>query len=230
MLQRFDNQFLRDLRNPIKLREAAPVAEETVVPIPPPPPTFSESELEAAKAGGQKIGYASGFEAGLQQAATETAAREKDMAAALAAIVQQFQALGAAHQEFLTKQTEEVSELALLIARKVAEEALDARGVETITALVSKCLPIFLEKPKVTIELHPDTIDNAKEPIRALLAQHGFEGDAQFRANETLSKHDARVEWGAGQATRSSQALWQTIEALLYQNKAATEPTQQPTT
>jgi flagellar assembly protein FliH len=219
MLQRYDTHFLRDFRDPIAIRETIVAAlEEAAPPPPPPPPTFSEDELEQAKAAGKALGYAEGVEAGLKQAATEAAAREKDMAAALASIVEHFQTLSASHQEFMAQQTPELAELALLIARKVAEEALDARGVDVIAALVTKCIPVFLEKAKVVIELHPDMIDNAKDAIRALLTQQGFEGDAQFRTNESLQKHDARIDWGNGQATRSSEVLWKTIEALLYEN------------
>lgn len=220
MLQRFDSQFLRDFRDPITIRQAVEEApQEAVPPPPPPPPTFSEQELEQARATGHKLGYAEGVEAGLKQAATEAANREKDMATALAQIVEQCQRLANGHQEFLARQAAEVSELALLIARKVAEESLDARGGEIIAALVTKCLPVFFEKTKIAIELHPETIENAKTVIETLLTQNGFEGTIEFRPNESLKKHDARVDWGNGQATRSTEALWQNIEALLYHNK-----------
>lgn len=219
MLQRFDNQFLRDFRDPITINPKAVAKPEEVAPPPPPPPTFSEEDVEQARVVAKKLGYAEGFEAGLSQANTETTAREKDMATALASITQQLQKLSAGYAHYMTQQTTEVSELALLIAKKVAEDALDARGAEVITGLVNQCLPLFLDKPKVTIELNESLLDSAKEAIEGVLKQNGFEGEIQFRANNALQKHDARVDWTSGQAIRSMEKLWSEIEALIFQTK-----------
>ena len=219
MLQRFDSQFLRDFRNPATVRTPIIEAVEEDVPPPPPPPpppTFSAEELSKAEMAAKEQGYVEGFEAGLKQAQNDAIKREQDMASALAAIVQQFKQLAIHYQGHLDQHSAELTELALTIARKVAEDALDTRGGEVIATLVKQCLPLVLERPKITIELHSATQAAAEVAVKRLLSEHGYEGDVIYRANDQLAKHHAKVDWVEGQATRSPEALWQEIETLIY--------------
>lgn len=215
-LQRFDMQHLRDFRQPITVN-AAVLADpiEAAPPPPPPPPVFSEADIDHARAAASKLGYAEGFEAGLAQAHTEDTARAKDIAAAAARIAEQLAALVAGHQQLITEQASELGQLVMVIARKVAGEALDKHGMETVSALMQRCVPVIFDKPRVTVELSPTLLALAEPVLTASLKESGFEGDIQFRANEQFDSHDMRVDWGAGQATRSGEVLWQEIEALL---------------
>jgi flagellar assembly protein FliH len=216
-LQRLDFQHLRDFRQPIAVNTRALEPAAETPPPPPPPPTFGEAELEQAKQAAKKLGYAEGFEAGLKQASTESEAREKDIAAALTRLREQSEQLYATYDKLIAEQSAELSEMVLAIARKVAGEALDARGMDTIVALVGRCLPVMFAKPKIVIELNPESIEAGRDRIVSHLEQHGFEGEIQFRANEHMARHDARIEWGNGQATRSTEIIWAEIEALLHQ-------------
>lgn len=216
MLQRFDTNFLRDFRAPIAIPAAA-LPLEAAAPPPPPPPTFSEEELESSRLAAKKLGYAEGFEAGLAQASTEAAAREKDTLAAMSHIKDKLSEVATTYAALINEQSTELADLVVAIARKVAGEALDARGVDTIVALVLRCLPVFLDKPKVVVEVHSDMLDNVKEVLRPYLDAQGFAGDLQFKSNDTLDRYDARVEWANGHAHRSTEHIWREIEALLLQ-------------
>ncbi|MEJ0010039.1 MAG: FliH/SctL family protein [Alphaproteobacteria bacterium] len=227
MLQRFDQQFLRDFRTPVAVKAAAPVAvEEAIAPPPPPPPVFSEAELAAARDAAKQLGYAEGVEAGLAQAATEEAARRKDLTEAGQRIAGQLAQLAGTYSQLIAQQSVELSALVVAIARKVAGEALDARGVDTIAALVKSCLPVVYGRPRVTIELHPDLLDDARDAIRPLIEASGLESEIAFKGSETLARHDVRVDWGNGQAHRSGDAIWREIEALLGQVPLVPDMTQ----
>ena len=215
MLQRYDMQWLRDFRDPIELRTIRDTPAEEEAPAPPPAPSFSEAELAQAQETGKKLGYAEGFEAGLLQSLTEQTQREKDMVAALAKVGDALHKLNANYGAFVAEQSTDLADLIYMIARKVAGDALDERGMETVLALVRQCLPIFYEKPRVTIELHPLSLDNAKELLKPFLQKQGFEGDVFYRSNEAIGKHDVKVEWANGEAVRSTDSLWRDIELLM---------------
>lgn len=215
-LQRFDFGSLHDFRGPIKLNLAA-VAEATEAAVPPPPPVYNEQDIENTKAAAKKLGYAEGFEAGLQQAATEAASREKDMANAITRINQQMELLTRNYQGLVTEQSAELVELVTMISRKVADVALDAKGADMIAATVARCLPVIFSKPKITIELHPEMLEITSPTINAQLTQQGYAGDVQFKANPEFGRHDVKVDWGNGQAARTMESLWLEIEALLQQ-------------
>ncbi len=116
----------------------------------------------------------------------------------------------------LTQQSKEVSELSLLIAKKVAENALDNRAEEAIISLVAGCLPVILSKPRLLIELHPDNLPNTEARLREYLTAQNYEGELICRASAALAPHDARIDWVLGHAERTTEALWQEIETLIH--------------
>lgn len=216
-LQRFGFQHLRDFSAPITVNatiiEAAPKEE-----VAPPPPVFTEADLTHARDAAKKLGYAEGFEAGMQQAQSDATAISRDLAHTLGRIGDQLAALNATYQQLVAEQSAELSELVLMIARKVAGEALDARGVDTIRALVEGCVPLVLSKPRVTLEMSPLMLDRAQGILTEHFTQAGFEGDLQFRTSDSMDESDIRIEWANGKASRSTASLWQEIEALLQQH------------
>jgi flagellar assembly protein FliH len=216
-LQRFDTRHLRDFLQPIAINTAALEQVEAETPPPPPPPVYNQADLEHAREAAQKIGYAEGFEAGLAQAATQEAARVKATMQAVEAIQAQLATLAASYQQLVNQQSADLTELVLMIARKVAGAALDTHAVAATQQLLQHCLPVIFAKPRVVIELSPALLEVAEPALANQLAQAGFNGDAVFRVGEGLDTHDMRVMWDNGQATRSAATLWQEIEALLQQ-------------
>lgn len=226
-LQRFDSTFLRDFMEPIAINTAVLPEVEPEAPPPPPPPVYGEAEMEHAREASRKIGYAEGFEAGLAQAHTEDTTRQKDTLQVLAHISDQLATLAGSYQQLVSRQTAELSELVLLIARKVAGAALDTRGVAATQDLLARCLPVIFAKPRVVIELSQPMLELAEPALANQLAQAGYVGDAIFRVGEGLELHDMRVIWDQGQANRSVEAIWQEIAVLLQQ--VPLEPTVETT-
>lgn len=228
-LQRFDANHLRDFRAPITVNTAAIVEPEA--PPPPPPPVFRESDIEAAREVGKKMGYAEGFEAGLAQANTEAHHAARDLAHHMGRIQEQVASLIARYNDVVLQQSSELSQLVLMIARKVAGAALDANSAQAIAELVNRCLPIVYGKPRVVIELEPAMRNAVEASLRNQLAQGGFEGDVEFRSVDGMDPSDVRIDWGAGAANRDTNAIWGEIEALLQQVPLTpTLPTNESTT
>lgn len=211
-LQRFDTQFLRDFRSPIVVNTKAIEAD---TPPPPPPPVFRESDVEQAREAGKKIGYAEGFEAGINQAKTEQTNTARDLTGAMERIEKHVAKLSAQYQRLVNEQSEELSELVLMIARKVAGDAIAANGIETVKELMARCLPVVFGKPKIAIELSPKMLPYAESALRNQLQQDGFIGDIEFKSNQAMDYTDVKIDWGTGAAARNSASLWQEIEGLL---------------
>ena len=189
------------------------VIEEAV--IIPAAPTFSEEDLAIATLTAKQEGYADGFEAGLARAAEQADAQRVAIDTVIIEMGKQLQSLGQHYQQLLTRESESLTQLVLMIARKVAGEALEANSAQTILSLVTQCLPVILSKPRLNVELHPVSFERAIGPIELLLQTSGYEGEIQFRTNPALGAHDAVLEWGAGGANRTTATLWHEIETLL---------------
>lgn len=215
-LQRFDSQFLRDFRSPIAVNTKAIVEQEEVVAAPP-PPVFREADMEHARDASKKIGYAEGFEAGIAQANTEAYGAARDLTHHMARIEEQVAHLISQYDALVAEQSGELSELVLMIARKIAGDALDANAAGAVAGLVNRCLPIVYGKPRVTIELEPAMQVAVEASLRAQLEKAGFEGVIEFRAIAGMEPSDVRIDWGNGAAQRNTASIWQEIEALLQQ-------------
>lgn len=216
-LHRFDSQFLRDFRSPITVNPKAIAEPVEEVVAAPPPPVFHEADMEHAREAAKKIGYAEGFEAGIAQANTEAQGTARDLAQHMARIEQRVASLVAQYDALIAEQSSELSQLVLMIARKVAGDALDANAANAVAGLVNRCLPIIYGKPRVTLELEPAMLGGVEPLLRAQLEKSGFEGSIEFRAVEGMDPSDVRVDWGNGAASRTTASIWQEIEALLQQ-------------
>jgi flagellar assembly protein FliH len=212
-LQRFDFGSLRDFRGPITVTTVEDEVAE--LPPPPPPPTFSEEDLATACASAKKLGFAEGFDAGLARATEQADAKREAAENRMLALGQLTQQLQQNYRQLLTTEATELSQLVLMIARKVAGEALNERSHDTITALVSRCLPVILAKPRLIIDLNPEAFESTIDRLEKLLQAGGFEGEIQFRAAPQLGIHDVALDWGSGQAQRDTETLWTGIESLL---------------
>ncbi len=231
-LQRFEFGTLRDFRGPLV---HVPVVEEVVeeVYVAPPPPVFGEEDVEIARAAAHKLGHAEGYQAGLTHAAEQADAKRVHAEKTVSNLSGRIDDLQYRYQELLNKEANELSQLVLMIARKISGVALDAHGSQGIAALVERCLPIILSKPQLIVELNPEKFESTMDHIESLLHASGFEGQVQFRTNPALGTHDAVLDWNAGLATRNTAELWQEIETLLASMPIALEPlasgTEQPT-
>ena len=167
-LHRFDFGTLRDFRAPFVPADTAEDIFVEVAPLPPPPPVFDENDLELAKTAAHKIGYAEGFDAGLSRAAQQADAKREAVEANVMKLGEMVAAQQQTYQALLHKEAESLSEMIRLIAQKVAGVALDARGHETIVALVTQCLPVILSKPRLIVELKPQCVRSHGRSYRIL--------------------------------------------------------------
>lgn len=214
-LQRFDFGAMRDFRNPAPVAPAPDELHPAAPEAPPPPPQFSEEELSTARSMARQEGYDEGFAAGLAQAAANADAEQARAATAINRLGEQLGTLDARYHALIQRESEELSALVLLIARKVAGDAMRTHYADCIHALVAQCLPVFFSRPRLLIDLHPDALATVSAQVEPLLQQRGFEGEVQFRSNAALAVADVVLDWGHGQARRSTESLWQEIESLI---------------
>lgn len=213
-IHRFDFGNLRDFRGPIVMQTVRDVVEEAPPP-PPPPPTFSEQDLESARLAGRKQGYTEGFNAGKTEAQREFDRATDAGNAIISQLGGMVSGLQSRYRQILVAESANLSDLTLSIAKKVAGDALDSRGAEAIAAIIERCMPVILSKPKLIIELHPDHFEQLLTRIETQLQTEGFEGEVQFKSNPNLGPGDVHLDWHSGNVHRSAEALWEEINTLI---------------
>lgn len=214
-IQRFDFNSLRDFRGPIVMQTVVDNAATEAPPPPPPPPTFTAEDIETARLAGRKQGYGEGFIAGQTEALRQAEAKAEQASTALTQLGEMLADLSARYQQLLQEESTALGQLVVAIARKVAGEALDARGEQTMLAIVERTLPVMFSKPRLIVELHPEMFDAVIDRVEHQLRACGFEGEVQFKGNPEFSPSDITLDWGTGQLQRNTTTLWQEVEALM---------------
>lgn len=212
-IQRFDFGALRDFRGPIVAEVLS--EKEIEVVAPPPPPTYTEADLEAARLSSRKQGYAEGYASGEREAKQQFDAATAQANATIETLAASLSTLQHRYETMLQTESQQLSQLVSTIARKVAGDAMNARGDQEITAMIERCLPVILSRPKLSIELNPSIFEKSLQGIEHTLRDAGYEGEVQFKPNPALGASDVILDWISGTAKRSSAELWQEIDTLI---------------
>ncbi len=186
-------------------------------------PAFSfETEFtsDGAILSGPQRTYVSLEEAGQTAARArsegETSARQSAESRTAAAVDRILAQLAPAHEQIARLADElrrEAAELAMIAARKIAGDALDARAVETATAGVAEALRLLKGSPVVRVSVAADALAE----VQHRLEQNRQRGALaiEFVADPQAQPGDWRVEWNEGVAAFRREDVEAAISAVV---------------
>lgn len=185
---------------------------EEVEPEIPPPPTFSEAELEAARA----ESFAAGKREGLAEA---KAARELYVAKVLETISQSLPKLFSA--EAAREKTYEREALALASETfSVLFPLLDSRhGLDETRGVIASVLEDVEGRSEILIEVHPDALEGIEAHVESIRGRLGA-ARVEVRGAEAFGRGDCKVSWKDGGAVRDATALADKIKIIMEERLA----------
>lgn len=189
-------------------REAELAAEREAAEAEPPPPTFSEAELEAARA----EGLAAGREAGQQEALQSCEQRTSEL---FATVTQQLDQLVAERAAAHAEAEKTAATMALAVIRKLFPRLVESQTMPEIEAIITDCLERLRGEPRIVVRVADEVLDLLRERITALTERDGFEGKVVLLSDESLAEDSVRVEWADGGAERESARTWTEIDRII---------------
>jgi|GEM_PF-2117477 len=220
-VKRFDFFGLRDYEAPY----VEPVVEEVIeedaavqveeAPAPPPEVTFSEAEMESAKAAAKQEGYQQGLLEADAATQKEIQAQNDQSINLLKQIQQQLSTLHMEYEKQVDALTHDSNALSLLVANMIAGKALAEDMAAPAEALLRECLPHLMQMPDVSLCLHPETASALDGRINAIAAEHHFAGNITIEKKESLAAHDAIVSWKGGSAEQRLSQAWHEIKGRI---------------
>jgi flagellar assembly protein FliH len=93
-------------------------------------------------------------------------------------------------------------EVAVLIARKVAGDALDAAPLAGIGEAARAALQHLRGVPHLVVRVHDSLVEEAETLVKRLARERGFEGRLVVLGDPELPAGDARIEWADGGIVR----------------------------
>ena len=111
-----------------------------------------------------------------------------------------------------TRLRAESVELALTVARKLAEASLNAFPMVEIEEVVTDCLHKLHREPRLVVRVPAQMNDDLQAEIHSLADRHGFAGRIVVLPEPSLSGADCRVEWAGGGLERDLNASLTAID------------------
>ncbi len=174
-------------------------------------PTFSEEELEQARA--------EGFDAGREEGRSDAAAAtEQRLVEGIDGIAQQLSDLLDAQAAENTEIGREMTAVAVGIAKKVFPDLNARNALGEIERIIQETLSAITEEPRVQVFVAPDLREPMNERLAVLTSRAAYDGKVFVNADPTLELGDCRVEWSNGSAIRDTEALWEMIDEIVERN------------
>lgn len=192
-----------------------PEVEAAAPPPEPEAPSFSQEELDAARAEALEEGRAQGLEEARQSQEAANGEVLARMAEALARLDDSARANRAASEAALLR-------FAGTAFARLMPAYAEAHGEAEILAVMREVAGLILGEAVLSVRLRPDRLTALEPDLQALMGKAGFDGRLKLVGDDELGPSDVAIDWGDGQASRRmeraeaafAQALEETLRAL----------------
>ncbi|TXN44029.1 flagellar assembly protein FliH [Methylobacterium sp. WL7] len=164
-----------------------------------PRPSAAAQRAAEAAARAEVKAHARGIQEGLVQAESQIQGR---LAAALNHLAEAATALLARADAHEAEREAQAVEVAVLIARKVAGEALDAAPLASIGEAARAALQHLRGVPHLVVRVHDGLVEEAETLVKRLARERGYEGRLVVLGDPDMHAGDARIEWADGGIVR----------------------------
>jgi flagellar assembly protein FliH len=166
------------------------------------------SDVDVAAA--REQGFQDGFAKGREAARTEANAALTHMAGVIA---QQAEGLLAGQDGRLERIETEAAALAVLLARRLAGAALEAKPQALIEEAARECIVHARSAPHLAVRVNEAFVDEAEKLFGRLTRDSGYAGKVIILGEPEIAPGDARFEWADGGVVIDRAALEDAISA-----------------
>lgn len=187
-------------------------------------PAISEEELAAIREEAYEQGRADGrrdAEAALDMGAQQ---QRQELQSVFEALTSKLEEELTAAEAAKQLQRKEVGTLVLLLARKLAGNALTAQPLGAVEPMINECLNMLVGENTLRIAVTPSVV----EPLKEYLQQHRRTGqELVVDSDPKLQVGDCRILWPGGKAERNHEAVWREIEKIVTRSMEPTAITEE---
>ncbi|MEM6811222.1 MAG: FliH/SctL family protein [Pseudomonadota bacterium] len=195
-----NKKFLFDLNNFDDPNEVEEVIIEEEIEVEPPPPTFSEDEMEAAKA----IAESKGRQAGIEE---EKSKRAEYVAQLVQKMTENFETLFAA-ESYREKQYEEDSvRLASELIDQLSPVFVERFGSTELKKTLKSVLSRLSNQKEIRIEVHPDDTADIDQFLENMWDDQDNAPRYKVISNADMQIGGCEMTWADGGMVRNPQEI-----------------------
>ena len=202
------------LSDQAEIEQEGPVEEEEEEEI----PTFSQEELDAARA----EGFASGKDEGIREAGDALEQRSSETLDVIAEVLNQ---LFHIQEQENDRIAEDSMNVAVAVVRKLFPDMAARDALGETESLFKTVISRLRTAPSVSIQINDALAETSANRLSRLSERAGFEGQLKIVTSPDTPLGDCQITWGDGGAERNSEALWHDIDAIIAGNVVAPENT-----
>lgn len=174
----------------------------------PPAPTYSEEELQAAKA----QAWQEGHDTGLSDALAQREARLDEILEGLSAQIGGLHV----HQDVANERLSlELTETALQLVRRLMPSYSAAYGLDEVRSVLAECMERLTPDSRLTVSVSEENYALLKPHLEAIAARSGFEGRLTIVADPSLEPADIQARWDGGGMDRLESHVWESVDGIL---------------
>ncbi|MBI1261039.1 MAG: flagellar assembly protein H [Rhizobiales bacterium] len=167
-----------------------------------------DASLEEARA----KAYGEGFAAGEKEATNRA---DQDLRDAMETLASNAGSLLAALDATSATMRAEATEMAGLIARKLAPALIATRPQTEIEAVLRDCLSHLNREPHIILRVSPDLVDSMKDSVDQMAMERGLSGRIILLGEGSMAPGDCLVEWADGGVERDRKAIEADIDSMI---------------
>lgn len=160
----------------------------------------------------QEEAFQKGQVSGRTEASEEIA---RELVATMDRVAEQVSALFGQRYKMEDRLERDATQLAMAMARKLAGSALEKYPHAEIEALITECMEVCREQPRIVIRLSEEQCEPMAAKIDELKQRQGFTGDVIVIGDDEIRNGDCLVEWPDGGAEHRSEHISGAIEKLV---------------
>ncbi len=174
-------------------------------------PTFSEEEVEQARA----EGFENGKEEGRREAADAT---EQKLLETVEAACEKLSDVYNTQTEANREIGREMISVATAIAKKMFPDLNARNALGEVERVVQETLKAVTEEPRIQIMVNPELREPLTERLGTMTHRAGFDGKVFVNPDPAMQLGDCRIEWSNGAAVRDAEEMWQMIDRIIDEN------------
>jgi len=156
--------------------------------------TYSEKEFNDSRIKGYEEGYAKGFGA----AKGEADDLNKQIEETIKSIDAKLASISDSAKDAVKKDEQEVARLVMIIAKKIAGDALEKNPLPEVERIINKAFEQLFDEPVVTIHISAKVAAGIKDRIDSMTAKKGFTGKVEILEKQDFAPSQCEVMWSGG--------------------------------
>jgi flagellar assembly protein FliH len=177
------------------------------------PPSYDQAHLEAACAAAHAEGMAAGDNAARHRQEAQLAVLSENLAGKVGQLL-------AEAESRRQQQSDEIREIALVIARKILPEIVAKHALDAVCAQINQLCREMSEEPRLVVRVAENLLDPLERRLDGILHQQAYRGKIILLADPDMIGSDSRIEWADGGIEHNGTELWQKLDLLLRHSDA----------